>query len=864
MPSKAKPTDQSLETLALYLSQRTNLVNTDPISWRTRDPIYNLLYKREMLKQEFSIQDITDRSLYPPKSRSFPIEEALSECEEKISIIHQAFDAAAFSILRTVLAHKNCDTDDSCASTPHSPEKLPQFLIEMNHANNAKKEALAIVSNKRKASTSNNNNLPGKMNQDGKKRKDEQKVEKKEGPTVQLAGYSNFDSRSTISRAILCAAASLTFKELTPKFNDSQDINVSNIPQNQTKQNDLDDGNQDQDQRQKEKATDERDIDMDAVTKAAEIFAKRVVEQVFGAVTRAEKRRKWRIDCARSDLVSKEKNFCLSSTGVLDQFFRWKNLNNVTVTDSDVSGRDDDIQMKDFSTCNDDDDDDSFEKSKQRKPIPDTNSDEWNLMCLPRLLEIMNAGAGHVVLHDMQWTTRFYRILQLLTKLATPRTVHFGNKKTGYDVEANFGPHLIITTERDLDMFVSALGQVDYSLSDEFSADHKFCLRGLRYHGSKASRRRIRIQHFTSVGVSGLPETPYNIIVTTYTSFVEDYLHFTHIPFQSVVLDDGMSWLGAAHSDPNGKFGKAFHKMMWSKSDDHGGLAGVQDDQWNFALDIALDDKGKVTFNSNNEDNLLPKPRIGLTARHRILVASALHSKYREVIYSTPVPALLSFLLPQFTEVVKEEFDRSRIHTCEKSMEYMRMLLCRGIVVYQGSDYANTAKKDEPNLAISAMTGTGAYEGGNKSYSSQIDKKRSISTDKMISEGRIMQSRRLAASWIKAGSPIRQELGNLPLDPLLSMLKLRSSDGCICEEIIAPSSASTNNQSGSVPGNPSFRTALRCGREFGSEQGMRQHLAALHAPPGTWLCRTCSIDCGTSQSRTHHERSCSSNTKGEF
>lgn len=41
-----------------------------------------------------------------------------------------------------------------------------------------------------------------------------------------------------------------------------------------------------------------------------------------------------------------------------------------------------------------------------------------------------------------------------------------------------------------------------------------------------------------------------------------------------------------------------------------------------------------------------------------------------------------------------------------------------------------------------------------------------------------------------------------------------------------------------------------------TSKGLRQHHSALHAPPGTWLCRTCGSDCITSQARTHHERSC--------
>ncbi len=47
-----------------------------------------------------------------------------------------------------------------------------------------------------------------------------------------------------------------------------------------------------------------------------------------------------------------------------------------------------------------------------------------------------------------------------------------------------------------------------------------------------------------------------------------------------------------------------------------------------------------------------------------------------------------------------------------------------------------------------------------------------------------------------------------------------------------------------------------CGRMFGTEQGLRQHIAAMHAPPGTWLCRICGKDCRTSQARTVHEKAC--------
>jgi len=65
-----------------------------------------------------------------------------------------------------------------------------------------------------------------------------------------------------------------------------------------------------------------------------------------------------------------------------------------------------------------------------------------------------------------------------------------------------------------------------------------------------------------------------------------------------------------------------------------------------------------------------------------------------------------------------------------------------------------------------------------------------------------------------------------------------------------------SGQNGGVVGLGAYRAAVRCGRSFNSEQGLRQHILACHAPPDTWLCRSCGGDCGTSQARSHHERSC--------
>ena len=111
-----------------------------------------------------------------------------------------------------------------------------------------------------------------------------------------------------------------------------------------------------------------------------------------------------------------------------------------------------------------------------------------------------------------------------------------------------------------------------------------------------------------------------------------------------------------------------------------------------------LQDKNTNTASNSNKKTGL----IGLTARHKIIIASSLHSKYRDAVYPTPVPGLLSFLIPQLADVVREEWDRSRIHTCKESIKHVRKLLCHGVCVYTGSNHA----QDMYSIVMYYMLGT--------------------------------------------------------------------------------------------------------------------------------------------------------------
>jgi len=138
-----------------------------------------------------------------------------------------------------------------------------------------------------------------------------------------------------------------------------------------------------------------------------------------------------------------------------------------------------------------------------------------------------------------------------------------------------------------------------------------------------------------------------------------------------------------------------------------------------------------------------------------------------------------------------------------------------------------------------------------------------FSDERFIADGKVASSRRSALQWLGSSddSWLRYELGSVSFEPILTAMKVSLNFGHICEEITTAASVTTG-ATGQIIGNLAFKLAVRCGKCFGSEQGLRQHLLTHHAPPGTWLCRTCKADCVTSQARTHHERSCGQTSAG--
>ena len=505
----------------------------------------------------------------------------------------------------------------------------------------------------------------------------------------------------------------------------------------------------------------------------------------------------------------------------------------------------------------------------------DNNDTEWTDTCLPRLLDVMSKGAGHAVVHDMQWTERSVRVANLLQNLARQQPAS-SSSTTPREAYSNYGPHLIVTSSGDdFDKFASVFGQLGSGVhSSIFKKDDgeevdDVILRALPYQGSKKQRRQLR-KHFGSLMPSsgshfaflaGLRDSPFHVIITTYSVLMEDYAHFCQIPFQVVVLDDGMSWLGCSQADPSGKLGEVWNTGLWNNTDFGAGRAGQGSKSWNFSKDVVEAEKKPKSSSSSSSSSSSAitegsrsssgKPLIGLTARHRILLASNMHTHYRDSTFKAPVLGLLSFLAPQFADTIKSDWEKSRIFSCKMSMTYIRSMLARLIVIY-GRSFIGDDPNDLMALSLKALDGKLPLRSMNPTTSQEDE-----GLDELVKSQKIVVTRKFAVAWFRPFSAIRKETSLMSLDPILSAVKKANAKGFVCEEIATTSSLTPAGAGGSIVGISAYRPAARCGRCFNSELGLKLHIASMHAPPGKWLCRSCGEDCGTNVARAAHEKVCS-------
>ena len=715
-------------------------------------------------------------------------------------------------------------------------------------------------------------------------------------PSVKLAEEEDnmIANSPTLSRAILSGAAAFVFQELDPNNNKndkgangnhsaqaSDNVDVDKISKiaggggdeaikinsPPTKKSPTNNNN---------KTKNNNNLNhMDIVMSRAKRLGNRVLDQSRGAARRGDQRREFRMDDALSKLLDGgEMKHTIPSAHTLPLI-----VPNPFVVSPGSTDVEDDAPRLD-SVVN------SAVISSAVKKLD--NDTEWTDTCLPRLLDVMSKGTGHAVVHDRQWTDRSLRVANLLKNVAvtscSSTSTLSSSSKTTREPYPNYGPHLIVTSSgEDFDKFASVFGQLGDGVHSSIFNNQRggkdddkndIVLRALPYHGSTAQRRQLR-KHFGSLMpsseshfsfIGGLHDSPFHVILTTYSVLTEDYAHFCQIPFQVVILDDGMSWLGCSQSDPNGKLGKVWNTGLWSNADFGAGKACLGSKSWDFSKDIVTidkDDKKSISGSTISEkiderSNSGKKFPIGLTARHRILLASNMHAQYRGQIYKAPVMGLLTFLTPQFAETIKDDWEKSRIFSCKKSMTYIRTMLARLIVIYSGSSSTSVRTTgSSPNdliaLSLKALDGELPLL---HSLPIQNISQEDEGLEKLIKSQKIVNSRKFAVSWFRPFSSIRREIRLMTLDHIISTVKSANAKGFVCEEITTTSSLTPAGSSGSIVGLSAYRPAARCGRCFSSEQGLKLHIASMHAPAGKWLCRSCGGDCGTNQARATHERAC--------
>ena len=607
------------------------------------------------------------------------------------------------------------------------------------------------------------------------------------------------DHRFTNARAILCAAGNLVMAALTPDLA-GHELEPNDVPQKKTHSS----------------------VNLAAVLVDANVYAQRTITIAENAVKRADMRNQYRKENARYNY---RRNFYPNKTPNM-YYLQLPNLFDLR-SDSESSSS----SWGDFM----------FEEEEFVKYSPNKESmtEPWNLFCLPRLQAILQQGSGHVLYHDIQWFSRHGRLAHLLKTLRRP------NKDTNDILEkkldltskksASFGPHLIVTTQPDTTKFAQEFHdmRIHVPLVYDQLNEEQSELRVLVYAGNREQRRKLR-RHFARA--TGVAEAPFHVIVVSYTVLLEEYLHFCQLPFEVVILDHGASWMAASHGDPNSSLATVWQQGIWNGHTV--GAAGIAvGDPWDFNVDKISEPAIKEAF-------------IGLTARHRIMTASHLVAENKSSVELLPISGVVSFLSPIFASVVQEEWDRSNIAKDADSMQHFRKLVARSMVIH----HQDSPLRDMHEMALLGLEG---QLGFTERFGDPIAPD-FITDDDFVASDKVTFSRRACLSWLgtKSVDWLRYELGSANFDYILDAMKVSTKHGHYCQEVTTASSTTSSGANGQVGGTMAYRMAVCCLRHFGSEQGLRQHISAQHAPPGTWLCRTCGSDCITSQARTHHERTC--------
>ena len=867
-------------------------------SWRVRDAADNLLERRGLRSTEL-VETKTDDVPEMTISKYFDVDTCQARLRrDKTAIVKMALDAAASAILENL--HKA--DDDENEKTTQPPEEstggnkklLPSLLediqklqemrvesMERAHANkDLGKRRLAVAKEQEKEKqlkakqnkgtgvktegtssgklASDGGTNSSKASSTGKKANAADKPIKAEAGAASTTGTTStkkeepkkapaftrntpassasaLEARLTGSRAILCTAANVAFNALTPPLPELEAIDVADVPQNPA-------NTVDAVKTEESSSTGKTSTvpDMGPVIIEAQKMGKRIENVATNAVRRSRRRFQFRKDNIRyqengntKSVIGGRENSKNSGFRVLKNPFAWKD------SDDESDGSPMDVDERATIVTND---------SATDMDCNNTN-ETWDQVCIPRLLSILQTGVGNAILHDVLWSTRYGRIANLLHEISMLKPENDSTVRRDASTDRNFGPHLIVTVEPDVDKFAKEFKAPNSHLR-LMSTVEEASLRALAYKGTKSERRRLR-QQFPQA--TGLQDASFHVIIVSYANFLKDYIHFCQTPFEVVILDDGVSWMAAANNDPNSPIATIWEDALFSKNDHQMGLAGTTTKDWDYSADTI-------------DEEIMKDIWIGLTARHRLVTSSKIRvDNPRSPADLLPVPGLLSFTLPHFSDAVKEEWDRSRISNDASSMNHLRKLLTRSLVVHDPNSSTNVVKTEDGEtetpqdvsiykLATKTLMGEMPESVRSKNFPT-VPKQ--ISDEEFIADGKVASSRRSALQWLGSieDSWLRYELGSVSFQHIILVMKNSLNYGYICEEITTASSTTTGS-TGQIMGTLAFKLGLRSGKSFSSEQGLRQHITSHHAPPGTWLCRTCKMDCVTSQARTHHERSC--------
>lgn len=703
-------------------------------SWRIRDMAEELLYKRSIDPSSSPEKNLPLQNTMS-MSTHFDTDTSLARIRrDKIGVVRKSFGAAADAVLESLqIVHDQASENETV-----NDEDLPSILTDVKKLETMRAKSFERAHDnkdvaKRKAAFESSSSSG--MGSNGTKGKKGEAAKKSDAPkftrNTPASSAAALDARLTNSRAILCTAANVAFEALTPQLS-GLEVDVVNIPQNPNKNTES-------------KST----VNMGAVVVEAQTLGQRIEAVAENAARRSARRYQYRKDNLRYDRPKK-------SILQVRNPFAWKD--------------------------GDEEDEDGIQEQEHIfRPSEEAITTAWANVCLPRLISIFHTGVGHAAFHDVNWATRHGRISNMLEKLS---------KEDG-----DFGPHLIVTVEPDVDRFAQEFRAVNSHLR-LMSTVNTESLRALRYTGTVEQRTKLRKQFPEA---TGLPDAPFHVIITSYAHFLQDYLHFCQMPFEVAIIDDGVSWMAAAQGDPNSKLATVWDSAMWSKNDHQMGLAGAFHKDWDFSVEKFDEETVKQAW-------------IGLTARHRVVTSSTLRVQQRSGTDLLPVSGLVNFIAPHYADTVREEWDRSRITTDNPSMQHFRTLLTRSIVVHDPEG----ENQDAHQLAIRALQGE--LPVSERSEDPQVPDL--ISDELFVSDGKVAQSRRSALQWL--GTPeeswLRYELGFVSFQQILEAMKASHVHGHLCEEIVTASSTTSTGATGQVAGTLAYRLAVRCGRHFGSEQ----------------------------------------------